>query len=166
MKDNRGSAILLVVIILGMTFVIATLMIKQCLSHKQIIDNDINDNKAYYSANTGIVDFIFYISENNFSVKNNTIHNKYDIDNKLFNDINSYYITELVSDVKYKELKHNEINIERAYYFIVNSKGIYRNKKYNITAQVTVFSMYDYTKKIFVFNDSKGYIINKIGSID
>ena len=152
---KKGSALIVVIIIMMVTFVLAAFMVDTSIKSNRAASDTSDKTRAYYSAETGIYDFINYVNDDiEKNIKNNkldvssgnTITNNY---NKLglYNDNMEVYKAELMHDISMPQ----DSDYIKTYTFDVYSKGNYGAETCTIIANVSV-----------VYTDSKytSYTIN------
>lgn len=149
MKKKKGAALLVVVIVMMAAFMMAAFMLDASVKNSRAAVNTLDSTKAYYSAETGVYDFINYTKNNIKSGGSCTltqsfyIQNYYNANGLYGNDMASYKTT-LNSPVSAAETGNSKV-----YSFKVYSTGSYGTQSYVITADVSMI----YTKNAAgVFN--------------
>lgn len=134
---KKGSALLIVIIVMMLTFILAAFMLDTSIKKNRQAEDIINSTKAYYSAETGVYDFIDYINNNTTTVSIGTkITNLYNMGGLYADNISAY-------DVEVKKFD----NTSKTY--TIYSHGSYGSQEYIIVAEVSLGSGTSYfiTKK-------------------
>lgn len=161
---KKGYALIVVLIVMGLTFAIASLMLKFTINKRATSLSNTNDIKAYYCAETGVYDMINYIIKNNYTINDNPIiSNNYSNNNILFNDSSALYEATLNP---LKSANINELYISKNvsgnntvnFNFIVKSIGTYSNNQYTLLANITIYTVENPNLNTYKY---KNHIINE-----
>ncbi|MFA9396694.1 MAG: pilus assembly PilX N-terminal domain-containing protein [Clostridiaceae bacterium] len=145
---KKGSAVLVVIIIMMVAFLMAAYMIKISLKTNKISENNVNTTKAYYSAETGVYDFIDYIKNENLNVSQGTnIKNLYN-NGGLYEDAMSYYSATLQDNITV-----TESGTLRTCTFSIYSEGTYGTQNYIIIVNASI--IYDNTTGSYEYSSYK-----------
>ncbi|AZV55569.1 PilX N-terminal domain-containing pilus assembly protein [Clostridium sp. AWRP] len=152
---KRGSALIVVIIIMTVTFLLAAFMVDTSIKSNRAASDTSDKTRAYYSAETGIYDFINYVNDD---IKNNIKNNKLDISsgntitnnyNKagLYNDNMEAYKAGLMHDISMPQ----DSDYIKTYTFDVYSKGNYGAETCTIIVNVSI---------VYTDNKYTSYTIN------
>ncbi|KZL93391.1 pilus assembly PilX N-terminal domain-containing protein [Clostridium magnum] len=130
---KKGSALLSVVIIMMITFIMASFMVEVSIKNNRIAMDRLNKTKAYYSAETGIYDFIDYINKNNCNVASGTIITNLYSNGGLYGDNLAVYKANLMSSIT-----RNDVGNSKIYNFSIYSNGSCSSQGYVIVASVSI----------------------------
>ncbi|MFL0195454.1 PilX N-terminal domain-containing pilus assembly protein [Clostridium sp. WILCCON 0269] len=125
---KKGSALVIVIIIMMVVFMLAAFMVDTSVKSNRVASDTFNNTRAYYSAETGIYDFINDIIDKNCSVSlNESITNHYNA-HGLYGDNMEVYTAKII-DID------TESNPKE---FTINSTGNYGSQGYTIIAEVYI----------------------------
>ncbi|AGY76860.1 pilus assembly PilX N-terminal domain-containing protein [Clostridium autoethanogenum] len=139
---KRGSALIVVIIIMTVTFLLAAFMVDTSIKSNRVASDTSDKTRAYYSAETGIYDFINYVNDD---IENNIKNNKLDISlgnsitnnyNKagLYNDNMEAYKAGLMHDISMPQ----DSDYIKTYTFDVYSKGNFGSETCTIIVNVSI----------------------------
>ncbi|MFT8315606.1 MAG: hypothetical protein ABF633_15355 [Clostridium sp.] len=133
---QKGSALLIVIIVMMLTFIMAAFILDASIKNNKQADDVIDSTKAYYSAETGVYDFIYYINNHNAVPIGTKITNLYNIGGLYADNMSAY-------DVEVKKFDNNSKT------YTIYSHGSYGSQDYIIVAEVSLGSGTSYyiTKK-------------------
>ncbi len=139
---KKGSALIVVIIIMMVTFVLAAFMVDTSIKSNRAASDTSDKTRAYYSAETGVYDFINYVNDD---IARNINNNKLDISsgnsitnnyNKsgLYNDNMGIYSTKLIHGISMPQSS----DYTKTYTFDVYSKGNFGSETCIITVNVSI----------------------------
>ncbi|MEY7999872.1 pilus assembly PilX N-terminal domain-containing protein [Clostridium sp. Mt-5] len=152
---KKGSALLIVIIVMMVVFTLAAYMIDTSIKSNRQALGTYYKTKAYYSAETGMYDFINIINEDihenidndNLSIyAGKTITNYYN-NSGLYDDNMEVYKARLVKDVSISVID----NYTKKYTFQIYSSGNYSSQGCIIIADVSI---------VYVNNNYESYSID------
>lgn len=120
---KKGSALLVVVIVMGVVFLMATMMIDSTLKSNKDVSKDLNDLQAYYLADSGVnygISYLCALYDSSGSL-NTTFNNS---KTNLFGDADAAY------NITITKVNSNNFNIV--------SIGTYKNFTKKIYEQIQI----------------------------
>lgn len=130
---KKGSALLIVVIVMMITFVLAAFMLDTSVKNNRVNMDTLNRTNAYYSAESGIYDFINYINSRNCNVSSGTIITNLYNNGGLYGDNMAVYSANLMNTIT-----TTQVGNSKTYTFDIYSSGSYGSQGCIIVANVTI----------------------------
>ncbi|WP_411682451.1 hypothetical protein [Clostridium thailandense] len=130
---KKGSALLIVIIIMMITFVLAAIMVDISIKSNRVNSDTTNRTKAYYSAETGIYDFINYINSKGCNVSNGTSIANLNNTGGLYGDNMAVYKANITKVIQPKDTDDPKI-----YTYDIYSSGNYSSQGCTIVAEVAI----------------------------
>ena len=133
MKKKKGAALLVVVIIMMAAFMLAAYMLDSSVKSSKAALNTLNSTRAYYSAETGIYDFINYMKNNDCAVSGDLSLMNFYNPGGLYGDNMASYKTSLNGPISFSDIGNS-----RVCSFSLYSTGNYGEQVYIITANISM----------------------------
>lgn len=122
-NTKKGSALLIVIIVMMITFMLAMFLLEASVKNNRQSEDIINSTRAYYVAETGVYDFIYYINNNEVSIGTKITN--------LYNTGGIYDDSMAAYNVEVKKFN----NTSKTYTIYVH--GTYGSQEYIIVAEIS-----------------------------